>query len=391
MTVPTAQPLQPCVLRILNGPLRGCEFPLGEGTTLFVVGAVEVLGDGARSASVPTDAIFVPLEEGGCNFEVLVDQATPDGVPLRLLGDSVEVRHCDFQARVQLGGLHVALRTADQSWTPECLGPAHDRSCDVAEYSGWRVHWTRWIAGAVGLAALIVVISIGSMPGPAPEADIRALVTGASAPVRVLRGRDDAVYVFVSSERDAGWSRQVLTRHASLNSEVLMQDQERRRLEQLLVNHDPQLAWHFLDLKDPSMPRLLLSTQRNLLTPAKQAKLLDVLLAAAPYARDVLVQMQDDNLLADLAQNGLQRLSLAYDRVDHENGVTFAIEGNLQDSELAAARQYVDRFYRQWGDRYVHFAVELKDDALKGKSFQTGPQGYVKTGSSSWFFSKQTQ
>jgi len=146
-----------------------------------------------------------------------------------------------------------------------------------------------------------------------------------------------------------------------------------------------------LDLKDPSLPRLWLSAQRNLLTPDSQARLLETLLAAAPYARDVLLQMQDDRTLADLAQGGLQRFSLAFSRVEHSDSVTFAVEGNLQDAELAAARQYVDDFYRQWGDRYVHFTVELKDDALKGKSFQTGPQGYVKTGSSSWHFLNQTE
>ena len=391
MTVPTTPALQPCVLRILNGPLQGCEFALGQGTTLFVVGAVELLGDGALSASVPADAIFVPLEQGGCNFEVLADQAAPDGLPLRLLGDSVEVRHCAFQARVQVGGLHIALRPDDQAWAPELLGHGSGASSEPANFVKWRVPLARWIAGGLALVALVVAIGLWSMPGPAPETDIRVLISGASAEVQVLRGRDHLVYVFVSSERDAGWSRQVLTRHNNLDGQVLMIDQERRRLEQVLVDHDPQLAWHFLDLKDPSVPRLLLSTRRNVLTPDKQAQLLDTLLAAAPYARDIVVQMQDDRLLADLAQGGLQRLSLAFSRVEHEDSVTFAIEGNLQDSELAAARQYVDSFNRQWGDRYVHFAVELKDDALKGKSFQTGPQGYVKTSPSSWHFLNHTE
>ena len=389
MTVPTAPTLKPCVLRILNGPLQGCEFALGQGTTLFVVGAVEVLGDGALSASVPADAIFVPLDQGGCNFEVLADQATPDGLPLRLLSDSVEVRHCAFQARVQIGGLHIALRPDDQPWAPELLGHGPGASAKPTHFMKGRVALTRWIAGGLALVALFVAIGFWSTPGPAPETDIRALINGASAQVQVLRGRDQSVYVLVSSERDAGWSRQVLTSHNNLDGQVLMIDQERRRLEQVLVDHDPQLAWHFLDLKDPSVPRLLLSTQRNLLTPGKQAQLLDTLLAAAPYARDVVVQMQDDKLLADLAQGGLQRLSLAFSRVEHQDSVTFAVEGNLQDAELAAARQYVDDFYRQWGGRYVHFTVELRDDALKGKSFQTGPQGYVKTSPSSWLFSNK--
>lgn len=389
MTVPAALPLQPCVLRILNGPLQGCEFPLGEGTTLFVVGAVDVLGDGVRAASVPAETIFVPLEEGGCNFEVLADQATADGVPLRLLGDSMEVRHCAFQARVQIGSLQIALRPEHQPWAPECLGQAPETPSNASALERWWAPWMRWGAGGLALIVLVTVMGLWTMPGPAPETDIRALITGASAEVQVLPGRDHSIYVFVASERDAGWSRQVLTRHNALNGKVLMKDQERGRLEQVLIDHDPQLAWHFLDLKDPSTPRLLLSTQRNLLTPDKQAQLLDVLLAAAPYARDVVVQMQDDRLLTDLAQGGLQRLALAFNRIEHADSVTFAVEGNLQDAELAAARQYVDRFYRQWGDRYVHFTVELKDDALKGLSFQTGPQGYVKTSASSWHFSNK--
>ncbi|VVO81081.1 PrgH/EprH family type III secretion apparatus protein [Pseudomonas fluorescens] len=380
---------QPCVLRILNGPLQGCEFPLGDTTTLFVVGAVDLLGQGALTASVPADAVFVPLEEGGCNFEVLADQATPDGLPVRLLDDCAEIRHCAFQCRVQIGGLHIALRPDDQTWAPEVHGQPVCVSSETFQPAWWRNPLTRWIAGGLALVALVATTSLISMPEPAPETDIRALIAGASAEARVLSGRDNSIYVFVTSERDAGWSRQVLVRHNVLSGKVLVTDQERRRLEQLLIEHDPQLAWHALDLKEPSIPRLLLSAQRNLLTPQRQAKLIDALLAAAPYARDITLQVQDDNLLADLAQEGLQRLSLGFNRSEQEGSVSFAVTGNLQDSELAAARRYVDSFYRQWGDRYVNFTVELKDDALSDKSFQTGPQGYIKMTSSSWHFPTQ--
>jgi type III secretion system protein len=392
VTVTTATTaLLPCILRILNGPLQGCEFPLGEGTTLFVVGAVDVLGDGTFCASVPADAVFVPLEEGGRNFEVLADRITSDGVPLRLLGDSVEERHCRFQARVQIGGLQVALRPEGEPWAAGLLGQPYDAPSDVAAFMKWGNPWVRCLLGGLALAALVAAGSFWSTPGPAPETDVRALIGGASTQVQVLSGRDQSVYVFAASERDAGWSRQVLTRNNILNGKVLMMDQERRRLEQVLIDHDPQLAWHFLDISNPSTLRLMLSTQRNLLTPDEQALLLDTLLAAAPYARDVVLQRQDDKLLADLAQGGLQRIALGFSRIEYPDSVMFAVEGNLQDSELAAARQYVNDFYRQWGDRYVQFTVELKDDLLKGLSFQTGPRGYVKTGPSSWRFLKQTE
>ena len=389
MTVLPAPDPQPCVLRILNGALQGCEFPLGESTTLFVVGAVDLLGEGVLTASVPADAIFVPLESGGCNFEVLAGQVTPQGLPLRVLDESMEIRHCDFHTRVQIGGLQIALRPDDQPWAPELLGLQPRASCDAVAVVWWRAPWSGWVASGLALVALVTAVAFGAVPGSTPEADVRALITGASDEARVLSGRDNAIYVFVASERDAGWSRQVLVRHNTLNGKVLVMDQERRRLEQLLVDLDPQLAWHAIDLKEPSVPRLSLSAQRNLLTPHKQAKLLEVLLSAAPYARDITVQMQDDSLLVDLAQEGLQRLSLAFSRIEHEDSVTFAVAGNLQDSELANARRYIDSFYRQWGDRYVHFTVELKDDSLKDKSFQTGPQGYIKMTTSSWHFPTQ--
>lgn len=389
MTELSAPPLQPCVLRILNGPLQGCEFPLGEPRTLFIVAPLDLLGREAHSISVPEDAIFIPLDTGGCNFEVLLADGGQDGVTLRLLNEHGETRQCEFQHLEQIGDLQVALRGEDQGWAPELLGKQPPSLTETTARHWPQPTLVKW--GGAGLALVLLITSLGfwSVPEPAPETDVRSLIGGASAEVDVVQGRDKTVYVFVASERDAGWSRQVLMRNNGVSGKVLVIDQERRRLEKLLVDHDPQLAWHSLDLKDPAVPRLLLSAQRNLLTPQMQAQLLDVLLKAAPYAREVTVQVQDDNLLADLAEQGLRRLSLAFDRVGHDDSVTFAIEGDLQDSELAAARQYVDGFYRQWGDRYVNFAVALKDDSLKGKSFQTGPQGYIKMTSSSWHFPKQ--
>ena len=384
MTQTSASPQQPCVLRILNGPLQGCEFPLEAPRTLFIVAPLDLLGTQAQAVSVPEDAIFVPLEQGGCNFEVVSDEHDPSGVTLHILGDGAQTRQCPFQQAIQVGCLQIAVLEAGQAWAPQVGGEQSGRSANAPDRRWPPARLAKW-AGA-GLVAALLMVSSGfwAVPGSAPQTQVRNLIMGTD--IEVVLGRDQKVYVFVASEREAGWSRQVLMRNTALTSQVLVVDQERRRLERLLVDHDPQLAWHALDLKDPTKPRLLLSAQRSLLTPKRQAQLLDVLLQAAPYAREVVVQLQDDKLLADLAEQGLLRLALAFRRVGNAHSVTFSIGGDLQDAELAAARQYVDAFHRQWGDRYVHFAVELKDDVLKGKSFQSGPQGYIKTTTSSWFF-----
>ncbi|MEX3772314.1 PrgH/EprH family type III secretion apparatus protein [Pseudomonas sp. MYb118] len=388
MTESSVRPLQPCILRIFNGPLRGCEFALDQARTLFIVAPLELLGTQAQAMSIPEDAIFVPLEQGGRNFEVLLDD-DPGGVTLRLLGEPAQTLDCPLQQLMHAGGLQVALRYADQCWAPPLLDLPDVPPVEVTGRNRWPVKPLAWVgAGLLMVVALVASTGFWPQPAPVPEQDVRRLIGDSPDTVAVVQGRDQRLYVFVASERDAGWSRQVLMRHQA-KGRVLVLDQERRRLENLLVDHDPQLAWHALDLKDPAMPRLLLSAQRHPLTAQRQAQLFDAVLEAAPYAREVAVQVQDDNLLADLAEQGLRRLALTYSRVGNADSVTFAIGANLQDAELATARQYVDAFHRQWGDRYVHFAVELKDDALKGKSFQTGPRGYIKTTSSSWHFPKQ--
>lgn len=386
MTAASTSSIKPCVLRIFNGPLQGCEFSLTGRRSLFIVAPVDLLESGGLAVGFPEDAIFVPLDQQGCNFEVLIEAGQQDGVTLRLLDDTGDTRQCPFQRIEQVGGLKIALRGVEQSWAPELFKSRDAVTASVPAPVVKPGTAARWAVAATTFALLLTSLGVWSLPQPSTQADIQALINGASAETRVVRGRDNTVYVFVSSERDAGWSRQVLMRNPLAAGKVLVMDQERRRLERVLVEHDPQLAWHALDLQEPLVPRLYLSAQRNALTPASQAALLAALLTAAPYARDVAVHLQDDQMLANRAEQGLQRLSLPFSRTGHNDSVTFVVAGNLQDSELASVRQYVNGFYRQWGDRYVNFAVELKDDALKGKSFQTRPQGYIKTTSSSWHF-----
>jgi len=125
-----------------------------------------------------------------------------------------------------------------------------------------------------------------------------------------------------------------------------------------------------------------------LLTPPLQRELETLLKNATPYAKAFVVRSADDRDLTRRAEQGLARLAVPYERQDKDASVTFTVQGSLQDTELSAVRDFVNEFYQLWGDRYVHFAVELKDDWLKGKSFQYGPKGYIKMTPSSWYFPK---
>ena len=375
------------VLRVFNGPLQGCEFKLAERRTLFVVGSHDRLCD-RQPLSMPADALYIPLDLDGCNFEVLIGDTSLDDVTLRILLDAqTEERTCSKQTLERVGGLRFALRPEDEPWDHALLAVAESAPAAARVEPGSKA-FPKWL-GAAGLSVAVLLAAGWFVSRPNPVANIQVLIGRASGGFTVLPGRDQTLYAFAASERDASWGRQVLERNKSQPSTtVVTVADEQDRLQRLLANAEPALAWHSIDLSRPAVPQLLVSNQRNLLTPALQQRLTHLLREAAPYADDVVISGRDDQQLAGLAEQGLKRLGLSYHRSVQANSITFTVQGALADTELQAARDYVSGFYRQWGNRYVHFAIELHDDWLKGKSFQYGPQGYIKMTPSSWYFPK---
>lgn len=356
-------PATQCVLRVFSGPLQGCEFVLAQRRTLFVVGPEARFCTAEHPLSVPEDAIYIPLECDGRNFEVLLDDNDCSGCVVRILGDEGAVeRLIPFQSLENISGLPIAVRPFDEVWRGELL---EQKPFVLAEPEQART--------SIFVSRRVVV---------------GAVIAGGNSSMVVIYGRDRAIYVFADSERDAAWGRQVLVRNGYSATQVMTTYDERRRLESLVSNLAPQLAYHRMDLSDPVVPRLLISRQRSLLAPGLRRRLESALIAVAPYVREIMIVQSDDDELLHLAEQGLQRLALPFTRHKHADGVTFTVEGSLEDAELQALGDFVAAFDRQWGERYVHFAIELKDDWLKGKSFQYGPQGYIKMTPSSWYFPK---
>lgn len=377
------------VLRVFCGPLQGCEFVLTKQRTLFLVGPEVKFCSTERPLIIPDDAIYIPLESGGCNFEVLLDDNSRSGCIIRTLSDeSPSERHIPFQVLESIACLQIAVRALDDSWAEQLLVPLTSSPLTrvpATVRSSW-LNPLSFVACVVLLIGLAVVGWYSSRASPV--SNMEALIGGANSSMALVYGRDRHVYVFAESERDAGWARQVLVRNGYPATKVLATYDERGRLEKLIDNLAPQLAYHRLDLSDPAMPKLWISRQRNVLTPDLEHIIETELIAAASYAREVQIVHRDDDEISRLAEEGLERLALPFIRKKHYDSVTFIVEGSLQDSELRALSEYVSAFSNLWGGRYVHFAIELKDDWLKGRSFRYGPQGYVKMSPSSWYFPK---
>ncbi len=334
----------PCVLRVGSGLLQGCEFRLCNSRTLFIVGTTDLLGDDGLASAVPDEAIFVPLEQRGCNFEVLLG---PQGVSLRILGEEIEERRVGKECRS---------RWFNAQTPAEPTKSTRNR----------RPMLKRMVVTVLLFILLAVCAAVSSLPMENSRADIAALVAGTRAATNVLQGRDGRIYVFVTSQYDAGWSRQVLMRQR-ISSSVL--DVLRR-----------------IDLSQPSSVRVLHGTAQGPLDAELRQQVSRLLLGEAAYLRQVDFEELDERLPNTLAAQGLEQLGLTFERIEQGDGTLFTIAGDLRDAEREEARRFVDEFYRRWGRRHVRFNIELRDDPFKGRSFQLGPEGYIKTSQSSWHF-----
>ena len=76
----------PVILRLLGGMLRGAEFALECGVTLLVLSPPEMLLREDGQASFPDNAIFIPVEKDGGNFEIEV-APQQQGAPLVAIRD----------------------------------------------------------------------------------------------------------------------------------------------------------------------------------------------------------------------------------------------------------------------------------------------------------------
>ncbi|QRO35241.1 PrgH/EprH family type III secretion apparatus protein [Chromobacterium violaceum] len=377
------------VVRLLNSPLRGCEFTLQPGKTLFLVGPESALAADGLPPELPADSLFVPLAEGGVNFELLLDNGC---ARLRTLGDEVTESEAPFNQPLSVGALRLALRPQHLPWQAEILNGFEPTGAPAAPSSATPGRAGRALLALGALCAVALLAAGGHWLWNSQQrqvAELSALLGDDGQRFHVLPGRDGVYYVAAADARDGVWARQSLLR-AEFRQPVQIVEPagESERVSRWLSESRPELAFYRLLLDDPRRPQLWISRQRSPLDEASRQKLASQLSALMPYAERVSIVPVDDEAASRQAEEGLSRQALPFTRNDQRDSVTFVIAGALDDGELQRARQFVDAYYRQWGGRYVQFAIELKDDWLKGKSFKYGSQGYVKLNSGHWYFPK---
>lgn len=381
-------------LRLLNGGLRGCEFQLAPGKTLFIVkNENDALGE-VGAPDLPEDAIYIPMAQGGVNFEVWVDKDLgEEGITVRVL-DLAGARDmvCALHSICKVGAVEFALKRHMEAWQEKILfyprvlaSPLPLKITPKKKNPPYLI----FLAGALLILALIAYFWKPLFNSQHQTAALTALLNGATGKLHVFKGRDNIFYVIADNERDASWARQVLVRNKfSKPTKVATYTEEENRIAQKISDSNPIFAYYALHLQQPDQPKLLFSYERAELNSAAREDLSRKLVQWLPYATKVELIPIADAAVVNQARSGLDRLGISYTQTNKSASTNFTIRGQNEDGSLQKARAFIDDFYRQWGQRYVQFSIELKDDPFKDKSFQYGNQSYIKITPSHWYFPK---
>ncbi|AMC33560.1 hypothetical protein VN23_02575 [Janthinobacterium sp. B9-8] len=360
----------------------------------------------AASLALTERTLFVLASAPQINFSLHLDED--------LAGDafSVTVYHPAQHEKIQLkyneiqavGGLRFAIKRSDELWCDEVLQgnglqllvseAAAQPSKLVCSPATGKTAWAALVRRLVGGWGLVVLLTLllllggGALAWNAQSStpkieNIHKILHGSSNAYTVSFGRDQIYTVFAQTERDALWARQALMR-SSLHTawRVTTAADERRRLSPLLEREG--ILFFTLRFQAPLQPTILLSSTRMSNDASTQARVRSLLMQVMPYAEQVSMEWHSDTVVAEAAQDSLKRIGFEYRLQQGEKEIGLISSVYAGDVRLAEFKRVTEAFYATWGDRYVHFNAELRDDWLKDKSFKYGEEGYVRMSPSHW-------
>lgn len=379
-------------LRILNGALKGCEFQLPSGKTLVLIGDPTTEQESGELLNIPENSIYIPALDGANNFEIFVDDDR--SVRLRILSqDSSQETPCILNKVHNAGTLSFAIKPVDEEWTQAVLNPVATNISNPTLTLGNKsaVNFSN-IFLITGVALTLALAIFGyqwlSTPKHQYNTKLATLLQGSSQKIDLLEGRDHVLYAFTNSDRDMAWAKQVIIR-SNFNEavKVTTYQNEETNLAQKIASDYPGFFFHAIHLSSADKPKIFYSATRNQLSQNHLNQLAQKLENTFPYIKKIELIPIADEIVVSQANSALDKLGIQYVRRDHENGITFLIHGDIEDSNLQKVSSFVDSFNKQWDGNYVQFSIELKDDAFNGKSFlHNNSSSYVKLNPASWYF-----
>ncbi|EPA9971877.1 PrgH/EprH family type III secretion apparatus protein [Escherichia coli] len=379
--------LESYAIRLLSGPLNGCEYEILNGRVLVIVGNDVSLGRSDSFSELPENTIVIPYGELTGSFEVIITTDPDLLVTIReLTAQEPEDRTLTLNQQIEVLGLKFAVKVKNEVWQYSIPGIVENNITSTKQHF-FRSTLFKYVTLFILFAIIFIAFYIVNANNDPQLRHIDKILVNKNRNYEILYGRDHVIYINTNSLDEAVWVKQALEKNQPGKPvRVINPDDESIRIFSWLADNFPDLQYFKLQLLDASNPRLTVSKQRNAITQQLIDNLIKGLLQTMPYASNISIAVLDDNVLESQAIETLSAIGLSYEKYKTANNVYFNIIGTLSDSELNKINNYVDEYYKQWGKQYVRFNVNLKNQDTNNSSFSYGDNRFEKSQGSKWTF-----
>ncbi|EFE0729630.1 PrgH/EprH family type III secretion apparatus protein [Escherichia coli] len=379
--------LESYAIRLLSGPLNGCEYEILNGRVLVIVGNDVSLGRSDSFSELPENTIVIPYGELTGSFEVIITTDPDLVVTIReLTAQESEDRTLTLNQQIEVLGLKFAVKVKNEVWQYSIPGIVENNITSTRQHF-FRSTLFKYVTLFFLFAIIFIGFYIVNASNDPQLRHIDKILVNKNRNYEILYGRDHVIYINTNSLDEAVWVKQALEKNQPGKPvRVINPDDESIRIFSWLADNFPDLQYFKLQLLDASNPRLTVSKQRNAITQQLIDNLIKGLLQTMPYASNISIAVLDDNVLESQAIETLSAIGLSYEKYKTANNVYFNIIGTLSDSELNKINNYVDEYYKQWGKQYVRFNVNLKNQDKNNSSFSYGDNRFEKSQGSKWTF-----
>ena len=389
--------------KVLSGALNGIEFTLGKQDYFVCVGDA---GEQQKNLSFADHTLYLPSTDSSNNFIVNLS-AEPDENKFEITicyPSHQETRLLEFNSVCEVEGVHFAIRPENVQWNEQVKKGVLNSSVLVGGPSvpsslpDSPPEKSKNCKSILPAIVLLLILGAGTLISwnyfhsrptfpTLANTQFQQLV-GERAGYFLEVGSDDINYLFASTAQQADWAHQAIVRKKLTETwRVVTPQTEEARMAALLDRKN--IAFFAIRFLDPGEPTLLLSSTRNKTDEASLSQVKQMMASALPYARNVNILLYSDEDVLDKAQQGLKALGFEYQTIKSDSGVTLSSWMPSVDVHLSEFSRYVSQFYRTWGQRYIHFSADMRDDFLKNKSYKYGDDGFITMSNSHWLFNKK--
>lgn len=403
---PVPEALKKFTLKVLFGPMFGCELHLPADDYFLIINPGPALQDNARgtispgehAAAYAQNMLYLPCDIPSPNIILRLsalfrDEYSEEGYRLEIQG--VERSYPALLKENEVfvhAHIRFAIKRSEDDWPEEIknfyIPPALDSEFSeqekLEEFNAKKNH--ALVFGSIIL--LLLVITAGVIWFKELESDRQVLtlneaLAGAPMPVDIVHGRDNnLIYVLTQNFQAMEWTREALFKLQSKDSvvPVWLTQQRNEVISQLANAGYPVLQIHY---SKPQHPTIALYRE---LTLQEEKNFNAIVLQKIPFALDTKVLVKTKAQLLQEARQGLDHLHIHYRQISSTSGYALVVRDALSDSALRSLQHFITQFNHQWGNRVINFSINLDENWLQNKSYVDSSNGYLFLNPRHWYF-----